>query len=570
MHYGRPKIFAMQAISRYSLAILRDAVKQIHMIRRPLFCGAALLGLVISSIIFLGLAISPEDNDLFGHYALKKVYRETVVIDGKRFRPSVAETLRSGHRCQEWMDVDSASHTNCLDSRGKARTTAVNVSDKWDTSCCVAVVLNSDTESLAKWRRFFSWTGFPSTPSIISIAIMFVFLSLGAALFMLVSAVFYTAIFVPFSLMSASMNTANAIFRLLAVVIRASRSLTIETWVPPALDGRAVLMTHVSDLHVSLDVPYELQVNPCEYGGIPSEMKADRLYSRLSDVLCGAVADRPAALVMTGDLTDTGTLLEWDRLIDIARKSITAGYGAPVVIAIPGNHDVSLNVGEKPDVSGNARLQREEIMSRYTAIIENIFNPDKYHHARNRHPERRNIVMDGNTIHVISLDSCRYRSRFILSNAIGQLGKVQLGWLDTQLRVLQGPLVILMHHHLALSRDRLTIRHPIEAAMELLKLPVDVRSLTKLLLEYSRHPGNHVLVLHGHQHEELRYAVRDELDGCISVSGLASSTMGGLTQFPNDQQLRLDGIPRYARIGFDPNVGWLIELRMLKKPELLS
>jgi hypothetical protein len=85
-----------------------------------------------------------------------------------------------------------------------------------------------------------------------------------------------------------------------------------------------------------------------------------------------------------------------------------------------------------------------------------------------------------------------------------------------------------------------------------------------IFCSYSRIPGNRVLVLHGHQHEELRYELRDRRGGHVCVSGLGSSTLGGLTPASGASRLQLDGEHRYAQIGFDSEIGWMVQLQRVR------
>lgn len=504
---------------------------------------------IVISVLFTASAIQLRDHDVFGHYSVLRHFERPVYLDtGKRIWPAEGESLESGHRCLRRQVLEpEASGSMCLDKSGRESSVAVYAARDWRVSCCVELVPDSDRELSAYSRRFFAALDFPSSVfpgALILVLLILAIVALSAGLMWIVALLVSTLLFPLIALVLGLWNLGTALTRLSLVVARTVRQLDVQPWKPCPVGHKPVALVHFSDLHISRGVPYELRVNPMEYGGESiSDVSGSNLCIRLERLLCAALEHNPAAFVFTGDLTDTGSDEEWDLLRATMAKAFEHAQ-CPRVFAVPGNHDVSLNVGEQPDLGGLARGRREELTRRNLAALSANTNRE------GKVPYSFELELADARIHVLALNSCRYPSRFILSNAIGAIGKRQLEWVRATLAGKTGPLVVLLHHHIALPPGRIGIRHPIESAVELLKLPVDVGDLVKCLLSYSCKMGNHVLVLHGHQHEELRYELKDKRGGCVSFSGLGSSTLGGLVSSDFGRRLQLDGVPRYARVAF--------------------
>src|SRR5690606_2664666 len=140
------------------------------------------------------------------------------------------------------------------------------------------------------------------------------------------------------------------------------------------------------------------------------------------------------------------------------------------VLMVPGNHDVAINIGTSPDPDLKKRAEREQRFIDVLARVERgPFHPPLHAPARKRARRRpraqrplraqrrlraiaalypRRIELEGG-IRVFGLNSNRYLSRFVGSNAIGQLGGGQLRRLARALDAGSGPVVVLLHHHVA-------------------------------------------------------------------------------------------------------------------------
>jgi len=562
LRYGRPHLFALEALGRYIGAHVRNVSTRFLAAGKLIMEKFAFGGFLLAGFFAVAAVSDPSNDDLFGNFSFKRVLNHSIYIgDGKRAIPREVEPLKSGFRCGNWVAIPSlTTRRDCIsDSKGFIKVIPRTAEPDWNTFCCTKVVAGSDTETMATWRRVFIWIGFPANPGLLGIMFVFLLEAVVALVFFIFAFGISIVIFVPIASALTLWRMASALMRLTWVVLRTFRQLKVAEWTPPPLDEADVLLIHLSDLHISSSVPYELRVNPLEYSGNIDEVNAIGLKQRCEALLHAALEKDPRAIALTGDLTDTGDDSEWKQLIGIAMDAFKLKPGVEV-LAVPGNHDVNLNAGERPDVSGQNRANRKWLAGRHLSDLRRKVSSGVSIEEQLL-PFTAQLNFNGRVFNVIGVDSCRYESRFILSNAIGKLGRDQLNIIESQLLSCKGPLVVLMHHHLALPARRISLLHPITSATELLKLPVDVRPLMKMLLNYSRLPGNLVLVLHGHQHEELRYRVSDRKGGLVSISGLASSTLGALVPTSPGQNLRLDGIPRFACVGFDNRSGWLIDLK---------
>src|SRR5688572_11341050 len=101
MWYGRPKIFAVQAMGRYVRAHMAHAAAAYLAVSKTLAERFAVAGFLLTALSLTVLVVStPHDSDLFGNYALIRIYKTTVCTgDHKSFRPRETEALESGHVC---------------------------------------------------------------------------------------------------------------------------------------------------------------------------------------------------------------------------------------------------------------------------------------------------------------------------------------------------------------------------------------------------------------------------------------------------------------------------------------
>lgn len=357
-----------------------------------------------------------------------------------------------------------------------------------------------------------------------------------------------------FALTTAS--TSGAVLRLWTSISRAARKIDVKSWPPSPVKN--VQVVHLTDLHVTESTPYELLVNADAFDG-PQPPDCDEIDVRLASVLRAASAQSPLAIAVTGDITDSGEEGEWRRVAEVWNREFPH-RGSPPLWVVPGNHDISFNRGEKPDPSGFARMDREF----FYHYAESVATGYELTGSIEQFPRVGRIEGQDTAINVVSLNSCNYNSHFILSNAIGKLGSDQLTLLGEQLKNLRGPLLVLLHHHLAIQPERLTLSHPVDSALELAKLPVDALELTHILLGYAK--SNDVLVLHGHQHENLRFYVEDKSGTRVHIFGLASSTMGCVQFNETSGRHALDGVMRIGLVGWNPDTGWQAEVKEVVRP----
>lgn len=392
-----------------------------------------------------------------------------------------------------------------------------------------------------------------------------------------------------FFFLSAVLWSGLAIARLWRSMSVAGRLLEVSEWPPTKVkDAFAV---HLTDLHITEGTPYELLVDPAGFAAARAPT-CEQIDARLASVLAEIPGHNPLAIAVTGDITDSGDEEEWKRFGAIWIKQFGQNSSIPLWL-VPGNHDISFNRGERPDPSGAAKREKEwryltaEAIARGKLTIDSIGRvaDSGAIEIRPLKPRMQNLInqliasgarpvesdgefpridsldLQGTSVNVITLNSCTYDSHFVLSNAIGKLGSNQLNLLREHLNKLNGPLLVLLHHHLALQHGRISLSRPLQSAQELMKLPVDARELASILGQYAR--SDHVLVLHGHQHENLRFYIDDPEGGRVHVFGLASSTLGCVELDPVTGRHALDGRLRIGLIGFDPDAGWSAEAKVL-------
>lgn len=564
MRYGQPKVFAIESVVRLLWARFRvdlDIAFEFH--RRIGAKTATILGgltLFLGSMISLGIVADAKDtgDDVFGHYALFSEYQGR--IDQQ---PGAPQTLRvatvigltQGHRCAEREVVQANTTGRCLSKNATPLPAPVSVSKGWKATCCIRVVPGSDQESLSGARRAFLSIGIPLNGGFFAALAVAIGTAVVTAIVAGLAVILVTPVtaLVLFGLTFGS-NVA-AIVRLFTSMRMAGRRLRVHPW--PETSVATPLLVQITDLHVAEKIPYELQVDPEAFTEGESLPGGHSLDSRLTTVLRATEDFAADAIALTGDITDSGSQNEWKRFIEIW-DSVFPESAAKLVAMVPGNHDISFNVGECPDPEGTTKTWKER---RFLDAEAHVSGRDRSERKIEDYPFFDTIAFDGEHINVLTLNSCRYDSHFILSNAIGKIGQHQLNSLSGRLQSIVGPLVVLVHHHIALQNGRLSILRPLQSAQELLKLPVDARELMALLTEYAKlHP---VLVLHGHQHENLRFCIDGESGGRLHVFGLASSTLGCVQFETAINRHALDGKLRVGLIEFTRESGWRAEARVV-------
>lgn len=568
--YGKPALLAIQAIGRRLQATLAYSLRRalaLHVwLARTcaprIAFGSALLAfalLVVGYFVRLG-----DGNDLFGHHQAQRELIDRTLIpivvgDRRPSGPIVDNVLLSdGHRC--------AAHTNivakedaamCIAVDGMSRVDSKFVEDwwlgeAWSHRCCTEVDAGSENEPIANMRRLSAFVrdaGYMGPIGGLGWLVllgMFIF----AATFAVVLA--FTPLTAAYVLATNIAAAVVAVGRLFSVAVKTSNFAEYHPWTPFSLQGRAVL-AQVSDCHISREQPYELLVDPGEFSGDVMEVSSSALRSRMEHVLDLALALKPRVLAMTGDMSDRGTVEEFSDVIEIARNALHR-CAVEYVVAVAGNHDVALAVAESPDIFLEQRREREIRFDKFQRELQGlgIESPE------GGEPLSMEINVDGEQLLIVGLNSCNYASRFLLSNAIGQIGARQLDALDRRLGQGRGPVIILMHHHLSLPSGRVNLRSPIASMTELMKLPIDGDRLVETLLTHSR--NRKILVLHGHQHELLQYVIRSDNGGEVRALGLPSSTLGCSVPTADNRRRQLDGKLYFAMVGYDANVGFSVEI----------
>ena len=289
-----------------------------------------------------------------------------------------------------------------------------------------------------------------------------------------------------------------------------------------------VVGCQVSDLHLcdGDTVPYELQESAALWRGcVPDGVE---ISARANAVIAAAMAVTSGPLFLTGDVTDRGDAGGWNQF-EVLRRRWTS-LGAWVV---PGNHDIAFNPHDQPDYFFRRRAQRR---ARFEAATQ-----------KNSGSEAQPLDSRIGGAYVVKLSSVERQSDNLLSNAVGRFGTRQLRKVEAELLNVQGPILVLCHHHLGPIASRRF------GFAELLMNALDAPRLIAVLSAYARRrSGNQVLVLHGHKHVRAWGRVAS---ANVFIAGLPSSTLG-----EQDEKGRFDGKPVFARIGFDIEGHWDVEL----------
>ncbi len=191
------------------------------------------------------------------------------------------------------------------------------------------------------------------------------------------------------------------------LTLRAAAVPALKSWVPPVFDGN-VIACQISDLHLTAEnhVPHEIEESSVIWEGphVPDE---NRLRASFRRVMQSALAEKPAALLFTGDLTDTGRRAEWAVFTETMSEVKTDAR----VIVVPGNHDLSLNGRDDPDYGLRRRSQRESEFSAACGSYLPGENLESFPWVAHLPAE------DADGVYVLSLNSVTRPSDNILSNA---------------------------------------------------------------------------------------------------------------------------------------------------------
>ena len=314
----------------------------------------------------------------------------------------------------------------------------------------------------------------------------------------------------------------------------------------------------LSDLHISSSVPYEIIEDSTLW---PHKEPADT-QARFAEVLCRMLKrmsglKRPL-LAILGDITDLGKEDEWEKFGEVTERMLDCRQFE--LLPLPGNHDVSINKRFAIDRSLHNRQSREnayyEMFEKY-CFHSSGPNSEQFPILLRLEPNGTIVkeptgITDDPSIHLIAVDSNRYKSHHILSNALGYIGKRQCRRLRSMLKTKSGPVAILLHHHIAVPRSE-NIGFP-GCIAEAFTIALDCRRFVKILLRYSRRTGNHPLVIHGHRHKEYFERLVRKDGSQILIFGMPSSTIG------KKNENGLDGRLYHAIACLDSEMQWHIEV----------
>lgn len=182
---------------------------------------------------------------------------------------------------------------------------------------------------------------------------------------------------------------------------------------------------------------------------VSDDGKVNQYSEEMLDVLVEtAIASRPSALVLAGDITLNGERENHERLAEKLRRVQDAGV--PVVV-IPGNHDI--NNKNAATYFGDRREAAEYLHSAEDFL--EIYHEFGYDQSPNRDPASLSYVYPVDAGHwLLMLDSCQYETG---NHVNGKLRPETLAWLEVHLQVAKehGIEVLPVAHHNLLSESRL-------------------------------------------------------------------------------------------------------------------
>jgi hypothetical protein len=236
----------------------------------------------------------------------------------------------------------------------------------------------------------------------------------------------------------------------------------------------------------------------------------------------------PSTVLWCGDQVDTGDDAEWKAWTEVVDS--VPGLSNRV---LPGNHDICFNRPFDHDFALTRRAARERAFADHAVAGFPLFDT---------------IVSERGPITTVMLDSCRHPSTHVLSNAVGEFGKVALCVLERALARVRGPLLVATHHHVWRDEHFLRPESWFETA-------IDAHELVTILSSYRRRAAqNHVLVVHGHRHI-LGAGSAGEPGHEIQIVALPSTTLGDKPQGVLDTTLR------YAIAGLRADGTWGVAIR---------
>jgi Calcineurin-like phosphoesterase len=296
-------------------------------------------------------------------------------------------------------------------------------------------------------------------------------------------------------------------------------------------DERVPVCSLVSDTHVTARgrVPSEVGFDPAMWP-FRDPPDTETITAGLRRLLEHVHQGGPRTVIWCGDEVDTGEAAEWAHW-----RAVVAGVPGLAHRMVPGNHDICFNQPFDEDHSLTRRARREAAYQDHGPRLAD-------------YPVVDTIAGDCGAVTVLLLDSCKYSSVHVLSNAIGQFGEVQLDEVERILRGVTGPVLLIAHHHM--WRDALFLQPD-----EWFNTALDADQLAGILFAYQRRaPRNRVLVCHGHRHTRTAGRITDGTTS-IDIVGLPSSTLGDKADTgAHDAELR------YAIAGLRADGTWGVAL----------
>lgn len=462
------------------------------------------------------------------------------------------ERFSSGHLCAgDLQAIEPGEYRDdCLAPDGLSRIRRHGAVG-WVSTCCTEVIPGSNTGAAAAVRRKMVGAGLPGRVLSLPLAQIVVLLLYGAlAVAMGLLCVVAAWVFVQggATVVAAAVGASSAA-RGLRIVIQSLAAPRLDPWPSgPVVD---LVACQLSDLHQTREdvEPYEITEGLSK---TESDVRGSELNRTIDRLLGEALGVNPPALVLSGDLTDTGAEEEWQALEAVLRGHFGEWDGERLMV--PGNHDVCLNARE-PERGRRGRDHRESLCRRYLEKFGALgFASTQSGHGStsgfaDHFPIFAELTISGRTVHTACLHSNAYRSRWVLSNAVGMFRREQVDLLAAGLSSREGPLLVVTHHHVGLTDSTGG------AASNIAVITIDSRYLLEVLRSYSvQSSANRVLVLHGHKHVEIRGMYPDSR---VRVFGMPSSTLGQVDSGT------LDGTPRFAEVGFGEEGDWCVYTRPL-------
>ena len=188
------------------------------------------------------------------------------------------------------------------------------------------------------------------------------------------------------------------------------------------------------------------------------------------------IAERPAALILSGDITMNGEKINHKELADRLHKVQDAGI--PVLI-IPGNHDIN-----NPNAAVYFGDEKTSTDSVTPEEFYNIYHMYGYDQAISRDSASLSYVYQlDERNRLLMLDSCQYEPRNMVE---GRIKEETLQWMDEQLEKAKedGMQILPIAHHNLLAQSRM---YTTQCAMENNGEVIDLLQKYKIPLFLSGH-----------------------------------------------------------------------------------